>query len=230
MSLYLIDGLNALTKQCPDLCVAAVLDAVKERVEVPWRASRTPNAPDSAASSSTSSEIETPATVALLQTTSSSSSDGEAVQGQIVSEKRLLPSEGLGLTTKLAPPSEDIASEVVDSDSLVIDEVKGGDQGASSSDKENEPSPETAVLYQRTIHLRNFEKALTEITPSASESLGSLAELRKWNEEFGEGRKQRKQVVWGKGRFGFTLNQVDDSGAGRVSTDKSTSSNAPDSI
>ena len=144
------------------------------------------------------------------------------MQSQIVSEKQPLSSDGLGLATKLAPSNEDVTSEVVDSDSLVVDEVKGGDQGASSTDAESEPSPETKALYERTLHLRNFEKALKEITPSASESLGSLAELRKWNEEFGEGRKQRKQVVWGKGKFGFTLEPVDNSASGRVSTDKPT--------
>ncbi|XP_006458194.1 hypothetical protein AGABI2DRAFT_199581 [Agaricus bisporus var. bisporus H97] len=56
----------------------------------------------------------------------------------------------------------------------------------------------------RALHLRNFTKALKEITPSSSESLGSLTELRKWNEEFGEGRQNRKRhQVWGRGRFGF---------------------------
>ncbi|KAG6878708.1 hypothetical protein C0993_011523 [Termitomyces sp. T159_Od127] len=57
----------------------------------------------------------------------------------------------------------------------------------------------------RILHLHNFAKALKEITPSSSESLGSLAELRKWNEEFGEGNSNKKrQSFWGKGRFGFT--------------------------
>lgn len=64
--------------------------------------------------------------------------------------------------------------------------------------------PAQTPHQQRVIHQRNFEKALKEITPSSSESLGSLAELRKWNEQFGEGRKNRKKVqVWGKERFGF---------------------------
>ncbi len=68
--------------------------------------------------------------------------------------------------------------------------------------------PESSALdpstQPRTLHLRNFTKALKEITPSSSESLGSLTELRKWNEEFGEGRQGRKrQQVWGRGRFGF---------------------------
>ncbi|PPQ63074.1 hypothetical protein CVT24_005929 [Panaeolus cyanescens] len=55
----------------------------------------------------------------------------------------------------------------------------------------------------RVLALRHFTQALKEITPSSSESLGSLNDLRKWNEEFGEGRKGKKHQVWGKGRFGF---------------------------
>jgi len=45
---------------------------------------------------------------------------------------------------------------------------------------------------------------LQEITPSASESLGTLSSLRKWNEEFGEGAalKGKKRRGWGGG-FGF---------------------------
>ena len=65
-----------------------------------------------------------------------------------------------------------------------------------------EASPPPAS--SRILHLHNFTKALKEITPSSSESLGSLADLRKWNEEFGEGRKHRKRQVWGKDRFGFS--------------------------
>lgn len=67
------------------------------------------------------------------------------------------------------------------------------------------PPAETIQQPQRTLSHRNFLKALKEITPSSSESLGSLAELRKWNEEFGEGRKdRRRKQVWGNDRFGFT--------------------------
>ena len=58
--------------------------------------------------------------------------------------------------------------------------------------------------YSRIIHLRHFTKALKEITPSSSESLGSLADLRKWNEQFGEGQRDKRRIqVWGKGKFGF---------------------------
>jgi len=79
---------------------------------------------------------------------------------------------------------------------------------------------------QRVLQSHNFVKALKEITPSASESLGSLADLRKWNEEFGEGRKRKKQV-WGKDRFGFTK-QWHSGEDGRVATSTSSGqSNTP---
>lgn len=69
----------------------------------------------------------------------------------------------------------------------------------------SDPTPKIIEGHIRTLGLHNFNKALKEITPSSSESLGSLADLRKWNEEFGEGKKDRKrQQVWGKDRFGFT--------------------------
>ncbi|KAF5365573.1 hypothetical protein D9758_003220 [Tetrapyrgos nigripes] len=71
----------------------------------------------------------------------------------------------------------------------------------AEEDAKELPAPDK---LHRIISQRNFDRALKEITPSSSETLGSLAELRKWNEEFGEGNKdRRKRLVWGKGRFGF---------------------------
>ncbi|KAJ3852711.1 hypothetical protein EV368DRAFT_40472 [Lentinula lateritia] len=71
--------------------------------------------------------------------------------------------------------------------------------------------------HLRTLARRHFDKALKEITPSSSESLGSLADLRKWNEEFGEGRKDRKRKsIWGRGRFGFTDKEAHSMEEGRV--------------
>jgi len=69
-------------------------------------------------------------------------------------------------------------------------------------------------IPKRVLHMSHFEKALKEITPSASEQLGSLADLRKWNEEFGEGGKKRGKRIWG-GKFGFIL-KPGESGEGRV--------------
>ena len=65
-------------------------------------------------------------------------------------------------------------------------------------------SPSEPIPPSRTLSLQHFTQALKEITPSSSETLGSLSDLRKWNDEFGEGRSNRtRRQVWGKGRFGF---------------------------
>jgi SpoVK/Ycf46/Vps4 family AAA+-type ATPase len=84
----------------------------------------------------------------------------------------------------------------------VVERDKNGHQDAEKEDTP-QTSGDDATVTQRILRPHNFGKALKEITPSASESLGSLTDLRKWNDEFGEGRKRKKQV-WGKDRFGFT--------------------------
>lgn len=87
-------------------------------------------------------------------------------------------------------------------------EKDGGD--ASQDPKSDSETSEAAQLASekepppRILYLRHFTKALKEITPSSSESLGSLSALRKWNEEFGEGQKKKQKVMWGKGLFGFS--------------------------
>lgn len=160
-----------------DLCVAAALDAVKERVAVPWASSTTSTtalplaAPQTPEPAPPSTEAPSPTPDSVLEPTvevadADVSSEAAAVLPTIVSE----PSASATTDTAVAEPS--------------AEEVKP----------------------PRELSWHNFAKALKEITPSASESLGTLADLRKWNEEFGEGRKDKKRVqVWGKGRFGFTL-------------------------
>jgi len=81
---------------------------------------------------------------------------------------------------------------------LQVSNVDDGDGAAQPSE-----DSATSTTQRRILRPHNFAKALREITPSASESLGTLADLRRWNDEFGEGRKRKKQV-WGKDRFGFT--------------------------
>ncbi|KAI5122057.1 hypothetical protein M0805_006041 [Coniferiporia weirii] len=72
-----------------------------------------------------------------------------------------------------------------------------------SGDSKEPATLEGGALQPRVLYLRHFTKALKEVTPSSSESLGSLSALRKWNEEFGEGQKKRRKIMWGKGYFGF---------------------------
>ncbi|PFH50653.1 hypothetical protein AMATHDRAFT_144519 [Amanita thiersii Skay4041] len=117
-------------------------------------------------------------------------------------------------------PHEALQQSVVEEVSVQGEDIQStttkSNQGASGpiTSAANEPLPNQP---DRILHLRNFTKALKEITPSSSESLGSLAELRKWNEEFGEGRKDKKRhYVWGKGRFGFTNNHNENKGDGSV--------------
>ncbi|KAI0797892.1 hypothetical protein C8Q75DRAFT_24213 [Abortiporus biennis] len=158
------------------LCVSAALDAVKERVSVPWRPSPPSGTP-------TETLVSTPppeATPSPLETAS------ESVQPQ-EQEQPLQTEATLDATQESTTPptSETPAPEAANS--------------------EEKASAATLEHMSRTLSWRNFTVALKEITPSSSERLGTLAELRKWNEEFGEGRKERKKQVWGKDRFGFTV-------------------------
>lgn len=73
-----------------------------------------------------------------------------------------------------------------------------------SEDDELPESEDEEEGPKRVLRMTHFEKALKEITPSASEQLGSLADLRKWNDEFGEGGRKRGKRIWG-GKFGFII-------------------------
>ena len=98
---------------------------------------------------------------------------------------------------------------VVENDADTLDEFSNSADTplASTTESSPPPTPEEAETTpehpRRVISFSNFEKALKEITPSSSESLGTLSELRKWNDEFGEGKREKKRNMWGKGKFGF---------------------------
>ncbi len=74
-------------------------------------------------------------------------------------------------------------------------------ESETSADTVSDDSPTPSA---RVLHPRHFDKAMMEITPSSSETLGTLSELRKWNDEFGEGRAKNKgkKSQWGA-KFGF---------------------------
>ncbi|KAJ7470702.1 hypothetical protein FB451DRAFT_1352208 [Mycena latifolia] len=109
-----------------------------------------------------------------------------------------------------AKPSHQLDTVETISPTLVEAESEPSPTGSTT---DSVPPPETAP---RILYLRHFTKALKDITPSSSEVLGSLADLRKWNEQFGTGRGKKRQQVWGKGRFGFTEKANDTSEDGRV--------------
>lgn len=82
------------------------------------------------------------------------------------------------------------------------------------------PMQEEETIPKRVLMQKHFKIALEEIRPSASEE-GSLPELRKWAEQFGEGGKRRgKKSGFGKG-FGFSDEPVKDrdTGYGKVKQD-----------
>jgi SpoVK/Ycf46/Vps4 family AAA+-type ATPase len=123
---------------------------------------------------------------------------------------------------KISSASELITPpEVASLDTASASQISGTETRTETQADAQEPSLEEPAVepspHVRVIYARHFTKALKEITPSSSESLGSLADLRKWNEEFGEGRKDKKRhQVWGKGRFGFINKTVPTQEDGRV--------------
>ncbi|KAG0305895.1 hypothetical protein BGZ98_003338 [Dissophora globulifera] len=58
---------------------------------------------------------------------------------------------------------------------------------------------ETRAMPVRVIRKRHFDKALAQITPSCSENMDSLTELRKWDGLYGDGGKGRRKVSKGIG-------------------------------
>lgn len=182
-----------------DLCVSAALDAVKERVEVPWKASK--------------KILEADASIAAI-TADSETVVEPSVQPASSTSTRLEDSLSMSTPEDVVAPAE--SSEESSADPSVTP--------ATESSSEPSAEPAEAPEAHRVLHWRNFSAALKEITPSASEALGSLADLRKWNEEFGEGRAERKKQVWGKGRFGFTVQTLTgDEGKVQPSTPSSSS-------
>lgn len=105
------------------------------------------------------------------------------------------------------PKSSSQTSQQSDSD------TKTNARETAAPDQQTEPeansSEDVASIVPRVLHLRHFTKALKEISPSSSESLGTLTALRKWNEEFGEGHSKKKKIMWGKGLFGFAEKGAD---------------------
>ena len=95
----------------------------------------------------------------------------------------------------------DVAAQPTTEDPAFELATESPSPSASSSPDDTTDAPPEHL--RRVISLSNFEKALKEITPSSSESLGTLSELRKWNDEFGEGKREKRRNMWGKGSFGF---------------------------
>ncbi|EIN07490.1 AAA-domain-containing protein [Punctularia strigosozonata HHB-11173 SS5] len=163
------------------LCVAAALDAVKERVSVPWAVSSAPPEPS-----------------VTVADPPAENAAGPTAEGVADGGDRLVEPAAASSALDTEPQKSDSTPRTKDDESEAADAAGPPDRGSEKATRE--------------IAARHFKKALSEITPSASEALGTLADLRKWNAEFGEGRKEKKLQVWGKGRFGFAIANGDGGG------------------
>jgi len=125
--------------------------------------------------------------------------------------------------SKTSSISTDAAEKTASSEAQVSNNAEGPSN--SSEPPQQEPGQEKSVPHvQRTLDSRHFTKALHEITPSASETLGTLLSIRKWNEEFGEGSKGKRRRAWGD-KFGFSnIGQGAGLDEGRVMSDRPTAS------
>jgi SpoVK/Ycf46/Vps4 family AAA+-type ATPase len=194
-----------------DLCVSAALDSVKEHTFLPWASRHAISAP------ATLPENQLPvvdAPTSALGTTESTTDASESTVKidslMSISSSDVAPES---MTTKYVDESASSESTASDCVSETIP--------TTPADESTTPKAPEVPAAPRILRLHNFTQALKEITPSASETLGSLADLRKWNEEFGEGRRDRKKrQVWGKGRFGFVNNHTDISEEGKVAKEQ----------
>ncbi|KAF2017421.1 AAA-domain-containing protein [Aaosphaeria arxii CBS 175.79] len=59
---------------------------------------------------------------------------------------------------------------------------------------------------RRTLHLRHFDKALQEVSASISEDMSSLTAIKKFDEQYGDRKGQRKKKAYG---FGVPMEKDD---------------------
>lgn len=219
--------------------MSAALDAVKESVEVPWKASK-------AAPEATSSTVTAAADATSAVQSSAQTSETPAATDAPADAPALNSSEESAAT----PPETAAPATAETSGSSMAPAAAAAAESAAAQGSSAEPTPSQAPaeastpsatsgmkaetelksspsvpefsadetpVPPRSLHWRHFATALKETTPSSSEALGTLADLRKWNDEFGEGQRDKKhKTVWGKGKFGFIPKPVGTEADGRV--------------
>ncbi|BEI80182.1 hypothetical protein CcaverHIS002_0107110 [Cutaneotrichosporon cavernicola] len=210
------------------LCVAAALAAVKEMVVVPWK-----------------SALSGSSTPAAVQTSSTGHGPGArqdlplAVEEEPVNdthEVKTIPQTpqasaefdfAVDFTANNSPAAKLVEEAYLkqleaqaknEADTRAAETAEGAEEGEGALETPSEtPRPSYA---DRVVHAKHFDTALTEIRPSSSEE-GTLPELRKWAEQYGEGgKKAGKKSGFGKG-FGFgELPLEKRKGFGRVKADE----------
>ncbi|KAG9086988.1 hypothetical protein FS749_003243, partial [Ceratobasidium sp. UAMH 11750] len=161
------------------LCVSAVLAAVKDQVDVPWKAG-----------SSSTLDGPRPAHAACPNDVTSQAVTFE-IGPQVHTEQSLVGTSTSSVNGSTLPPTVIVTDEVPAgmNTSLLLSgsELVGvgptpsnANQASYTPDKLEAPGP-------RMIHRRHFEHALAEVKPSSSEADMSVRELRRWNLKLGAG-------------------------------------------
>ncbi|KAF9201309.1 hypothetical protein BGZ49_008444 [Haplosporangium sp. Z 27] len=99
--------------------------------------------------------------------------------------------------------SKEKDAEILDLSPL-LNEYKKKALASAGTDGSLQPIEINANLPSRVIRKRHFEKAFSQITPSCSENMDSLTELRKWDGLYGDGGKGRRKAVK---NIGFEVDQ-----------------------
>ncbi|TXT11022.1 hypothetical protein VHUM_01773 [Vanrija humicola] len=205
------------------LCVAAALAAVKELIEVPWKAASakaTARAAKVVSPENTSSGSDPRADVRVavdeptpeLVKTEAAPAVAEVPTAELSPAGKLVEEAYLTQLSERAGDASDAAAAASSGHgvaenktaSAAAPETKASPSSTTTnSERPTRTLPRAKIsLDNRLLHARHFDTALGEIRPSSSEE-GTMTELRKWAEQYGEGGKKRgKKSGFGKG-FGF---------------------------
>lgn len=156
---------------------------------------------DITASASTAAKLVEAAYLKQLEAQAKDEADTRAAEATVVDSKPAATSEGESTETAKV-------------------EGEGSSTGAPVTNADAEADSTRPLYHDRVVSSKHFDTALNEIRPSSSEE-GTLPELRKWAEQYGEGgKKQGKKSGFGKG-FGFGELPIDKKkGFGRVTPDE----------
>ncbi|KAI9225799.1 MAG: P-loop containing nucleoside triphosphate hydrolase protein [Piptocephalis tieghemiana] len=90
-----------------------------------------------------------------------------------------------------------VQEQVIGQAALSREEILDLDALRNSSTSSQDTLPPST---ERVVEMRHVEGALQEVGPSCSDGMSSLVDLRKWDDEYGEGGKRRgAKPVWGFG-------------------------------
>ncbi|KAG8708021.1 hypothetical protein FRC08_000157 [Ceratobasidium sp. 394] len=149
------------------LCVAAAMDALKESVKLPWATKKEESKDIPSTNKTPAASVPEPEPVANATTKPEND------------------------RAKSASSDESDDTSFYSSSNPASDSQSTAPTTPDEEPPKTEPEPEKAK--PRILEARHFLRALRDITPSASESRGSLTELRKWNAQFGTGVQDRPQ-------------------------------------